>query len=113
MARSKGVGEGVGGVTAGLMSGAANLYGPPAVDGRRVEAWVEGRGDDSLAVGENAAAVFDWDRKRKKEKKGRAVKSTSTSIHLLPALLQRSGSRSAESGGEGGNSVHGRVITHR
>lgn len=82
MARSKGVGEGVGGVTAGLMSGAANLYGPPAVDGRRVEAWVEGRGDDSLAVGENAAAVFDWDRKRKKEKKR---KSCQININIHPS----------------------------
>lgn len=99
-------------MAASLTSGAANLYGPPAVDGRRVEARVEGRGDDSVAVGEHTATGLDWERKEK-GKNERPVTSTSTSIRLLAALHQRSGSRSPESGGEGGNSVHGRVITHR
>lgn len=100
-------------MAASRTSGAANLYGPPAVDGRRVEAWVEGRGNDSVAVGEHAAAGLDWERKRTERKKERPVTSASTSICLRAPLLQRSGSRSPESGGEGGNLVHGRVITHR
>lgn len=56
---TRGVGgeEGRGGECAA--SGATNLYGPPAVDGRRVEAWVEGCGDDSVAVGEHAATGLD------------------------------------------------------
>lgn len=67
----RGVGEeeGRGSVAASLTSGTANLYGPPAVDGRRVEAWVEGRGDDSVAVGEHTAAGLDWERKEKERKK--------------------------------------------
>lgn len=63
------MGGGVGAVAASLTSGAANLYGPPAVDGGGVEAGVEGRGDDSLVVGEHAAAAFDWERGREKERK--------------------------------------------
>lgn len=52
-------GEGMGREGECAASGATNLYGPLAVDSRRVEAWVEGCGEYSVAVGEHAATGLD------------------------------------------------------